>query len=78
VNSLVRNNVILQYKLFRTSFTTSSILIIAIENDASKCVETFCYTISTFRTIILLTCLHDQNKSAFCGGPAFIQPINAV
>jgi len=28
--------------LFIVSFTASSILIIAVENDASKCVETFC------------------------------------
>jgi len=25
----------------------------------------------------LLTCLHDQNKSDFFGGPAFFQPIKA-
>jgi len=23
-------------------------------------------------------CLHDQNKSGFFGGPAFIQPIRAI
>jgi len=27
---------------------------------------------------ILLACLHDQNKSGFFGGPAFIQPIRAI
>jgi len=26
----------------------------------------------------LLGCLHDQNKSGFSGGPAFIQPIRAI
>jgi len=25
-----------------------------------------------------LACLHDQNKSGFSGGPAFIQPIRAI
>jgi len=25
-----------------------------------------------------LACLHDQNKSGFFGGPAFIQPIRAI
>jgi len=24
-----------------------------------------------------IACLHDQNKSGFCGRPAFIQPIRA-
>jgi len=27
---------------------------------------------------LLLTCLHDQNKSGFFGGPAFIKPIRAI
>jgi len=27
---------------------------------------------------ILITCLHDQNKSGLFGGPAFIQPIRAI
>jgi len=26
----------------------------------------------------LIACLHDQTKSGFCGGPAFIQPIRAI
>jgi len=26
----------------------------------------------------LLACLHDQNKSCIFGGPAFIQPFNAI
>jgi len=26
----------------------------------------------------LLACLHDQNKSGFYGGPAFIRPIRAI
>jgi len=25
-----------------------------------------------------IACLHDQNKSGFYGGPAFIQPIRAI
>jgi len=25
-----------------------------------------------------IACLHDQNKSDFFGGPAFIQPIRAI
>jgi len=29
-------------------------------------------------TISLLACLHDQNKSGFFGGPAFIQPIREI
>jgi len=28
--------------------------------------------------LALLVCLHDQNKSGFFGGPAFIQPIRAI
>jgi len=29
-------------------------------------------------TYILLASLHDQNKSGFFGGPAFIQPIRTI
>jgi len=25
-----------------------------------------------------IACLHDQNKSGYFGGPAFIQPIRAI
>jgi len=27
---------------------------------------------------VLVACLHDQNKSGFFGGPAFIQPFRAI
>jgi len=35
------------------------------------------YLIFIFVYILFLACLHDQNKSGFFGGPAFIQPIRA-
>jgi len=28
--------------------------------------------------MLLVACLHDQNKSGFFGGPGFIQPIRAT
>jgi len=31
-----------------------------------------------FQAIGLIACLHDQNKSGFFGGPAFIQPIRVI
>jgi len=30
------------------------------------------------RHMDILACLHDQNKSGFFGGPAFIQPIRTI
>jgi len=32
----------------------------------------------TYDLGLQLACLHDQNKSGFFGGPAFIQPIRAI
>jgi len=38
------------------------------------------YTIDSLNRVCItdIACLHDQNKSGFCGGPAFIQPFRTV
>jgi len=35
-------------------------------------------TKARFLILAYVACVHDQNKSGFFGGPAFIQPIRAV
>jgi len=41
-------------------------------NDAITCKT------AITRWLPLIACLHDQNKSGFFGGPAFIQPVRTI